>query len=260
LELNSIGCPNCRPAYHVALKDYFGKHIDSLCNTCKERLEHNPLRILDCKNEDCQVIAKAAPTIQEYLCSDCETHFDGAARELGLAKLSFSLNPRIVRGLDYYTRTVFEFVSESIGAQGTIIGGGRYDGLVEQLGGASMPGVGFGSGIERMLLVMDAESAAAIKPQGVSVFVAVADPAANDLAATLVNGLRTRGVSAERDLMSRSLKAQLKYANASKAVTTLVIGGDELASGKGTLKPMFGGSVVEVVLNADAIVNALAHG
>jgi histidyl-tRNA synthetase len=260
LELNSIGCPDCRPGYHAALKAYFGKHIDDLCDTCKERLERNPLRILDCKNDTCQVVAKDAPKMREYLCSECSVHFEGVTRQLTLAGLKYTLNPRIVRGLDYYSRTVFEFISGSIGAQGTIIGGGRYDGLVEQLGGAPMPGVGFGSGIERMLLVMEAENAEANKPQAVSLYIATADVAADDLISTLINDLRKSDISVERDLMKRSLKSQLKYANALKALTTLVIGGDELASGKGTLKSMLDGSGTEVALNADAILYALAHG
>ncbi|MDR2530671.1 MAG: histidine--tRNA ligase [Oscillospiraceae bacterium] len=258
LELNSIGCPECRPKFLEALLTYFNERLDKLCETCKGRLTRNPLRVLDCKVDECQAVAKDAPIGLDFLCDDCSDHFEKLKGYLKLAELDFTVNPRIVRGFDYYTRTVFEFVSESIGAQGTVIGGGRYDGLVETVGGAHTPGLGFGSGIERMLLQLDAEAIEIPKPNGVSVFVAMADSAADSLIQRLVTDLRNARVSAERDLMGRSLKAQLKYADRSLAEYTLVIGGDEIAGGVANLKPMRGGGeTVSVKLAADAIAQAI---
>ncbi|MDR0818388.1 MAG: histidine--tRNA ligase [Oscillospiraceae bacterium] len=259
LEINSIGCPNCRPKYMEALKEYFNARIDKLCDTCRERLERNPLRILDCKSEICRSVAKDAPSGLEFLCGDCVDHFEKLKKYLNVSGLEFTVNSRIVRGLDYYTRTVFEFLADGIGGL-AVIGGGRYDGLVSTLGGSHTPGLGFGSGIERMLLAMDAERAEIEKPGGVNVFIAAADNNADELIQKLVNELRKLRISAERDIMGRSLKAQLKYADRSGALYSLVIGGDEIASGHGTLKPMRGNSEsVSVELNAAAIAKSIRY-
>jgi histidyl-tRNA synthetase len=241
LEINSIGCPECRTRYHAALKEYFTAHIDTLCDTCKERLERNPLRILDCKSEVCHGVAMGAPIGLDYLCGDCKEHFETLQSYLSASGIEFTVNPRIVRGLDYYTRTVFEFVSDAIGAQGTVLGGGRYDGLVHTLGGASTPGLGFGSGIERILLTMEAEGFdfAKIKPRGIDLFIAAADDSARAFAQKLTNELRRLGISAENDLMGRSLKAQMKYANKIGARCTVTIGGNEIETGVATVKNMF---------------------
>ncbi len=154
LEINSIGCPTCRAEYHKALKEYFNARKDELCDTCKDRLDRNPMRILDCKSPVCSEIAKDAPVMLDYLCEECKEHFDKVQEYLKAQRIEFNINPKIVRGLDYYTKTVFEFVSDSIGAQGTVCGGGRYDGLVEELGGQKTASLGFGMGLERLMLLM----------------------------------------------------------------------------------------------------------
>ena len=158
LNINSIGCPTCRAKYHEALRAYFEPHKEEICDTCKERLAKNPMRLLDCKSPICQGIAKAAPVITDYLCEECDEHFRKLQTYLTNLGIEFKVNPKIVRGLDYYTKTVFEFVTTEIGAQGTVCGGGRYDGLIEQLGGQHAPALGFALGIERLLLVMDKQN------------------------------------------------------------------------------------------------------
>ena len=155
LEINSIGCPTCRKQYHEALRSYFESRKDELCDTCKERLDRNPMRILDCKSPVCKEIAASAPVVLDYLCDECRTHFEGVKRHLDAVGLDYTVNPKIVRGLDYYTKTVFEFISGDIGAQATVCGGGRYDGLVSQMGGPQMPSLGFAMGVERLLMVME---------------------------------------------------------------------------------------------------------
>jgi len=244
LEINSIGCPECRPHYHAALKEYFSAHLDKLCDTCKDRLERNPLRILDCKSEICQSVAKDAPIGLDYLCDDCKEHFEKLKGYLDVSGIEYKVNPRIVRGLDYYTRTVFEFVSSNIGAQGTVLGGGRYDGLVANLGGQSTPGLGFGSGIERILLTMEAEGFDfdKIKPQGVDLFIATYDDGARGFVQKLTNELRKIGISAENDLMNRSQKAQLKYANRVNAKFSMVVSEHDIELGYAPIKKM-GGSM-----------------
>ena len=157
LNINSIGCPNCRPQYHEKLKEYFAQHIDGMCEDCKARFEKNPLRLLDCKEEKCSAIAKNAPVVIEHLCDECHDHFEGLKKTLDAMGVDYAINTKIVRGLDYYTKTVFEFVYDGIGSQGTVCGGGRYDGLFEELGGNHVPAVGFGMGLERLLLTLEAE-------------------------------------------------------------------------------------------------------
>ena len=246
LEINSIGCKTCRAAYNAALKDYFRPRLDKMCETCRDRFDKNPLRIIDCKEEECKNIVAGAPKILDYLCPDCAAHFEKVQKNLTALGIEFTVNPNIVRGLDYYSRTVFEFVSTSIGAQGTVCGGGRYDGLMRQLGGGDVPAIGFAAGLERLLLLMENTSVAFPKPPVPRIYIAGMDGASRLKAFETVNVLRVNGVSAECDLMSRSLKAQLKYADKIGAEYSAVIGESELLSGSVALKRMSDGQTVTV--------------
>ena len=238
LHINSIGCPACRAAYNKALREYFSPHLEALCYDCKTRFEKNPLRLLDCKEEGCRKINAAAPTILEYLCPECAAHFEALKTYLSLAGIAYEIDPRIVRGLDYYTRTVFEFVSDDIGAQGTVCGGGRYDGLIAELGGAPAPAVGFAAGIERLLLVMEATGVEIPRPEGPTAYLAGLDDASREKAFGLCVKLRAAGIAAETDHMKRSVKAQFKYADKLGAKYVAVIGGNELESGAMNVKRM----------------------
>ena len=191
LNINSIGCPKCRGEYHKALKSYFEGRKDELCGTCQERLEKNPMRILDCKSPICQGIAKDAPVILDYLCDDCKSHFEKLQKNLTAMNIEFTVNPKIVRGLDYYTKTVFEFVTTSIGAQGTVCGGGRYDGLIEQLGGAPTPALGFAMGIERLIMTMESQGCDFIEPKKCALYIAAMDEAAVFITSRLCSMTRT---------------------------------------------------------------------
>lgn len=252
LEINSIGCPACRANFQNALKDYFYKNIDSLCETCKGRLERNPMRILDCKSSVCSEIAKGAPKILDYICDDCRDHFSLVQRYLDAMDIAYTVNPTIVRGLDYYTRTVFEFVTGSLGAQSTVCGGGRYDKLVEELGGSSVPACGFGLGLERFLLLLDAlkiEIPAEEKPD---LYIAAMNTEANIIAAKLASAVRDEGVACLFDTVGRSLKAQMKYANKVGAMFTVVLGEDEIAKGVAKVKCMADGTEKEIELESFA--------
>lgn len=231
LNINSIGCPNCRPAYNARLIEYFEAHENELCSTCRERLHKNPLRILDCKEQACKKLAQHAPHMVDCLCDDCAGHFASLQTLLTAAGVSFAINPFIVRGLDYYTKTVFEIISNQIGAQGTVCGGGRYDGLIKQLGGPPMPGVGFGMGIERLLMVMEQAGAEIPQPAGLSVFLCAMGDAARVHTFELMQELRAAGVSADMDHSARSLKAQLRYADKLGAQRVVMLGEQELSSG-----------------------------
>ena len=238
LELNSIGCPECRAKFHQALKEYFAGYRDQLCETCLSRLERNPMRILDCKSPVCSKIAEGAPHILDYLCDDCREHFEGVQSYLKAAGVEFVINPTIVRGLDYYTRTVFEFVSNDLGAQSTVCGGGRYDGLTEQMGGKPMAGLGFALGLERLMLVLEAQKIQMPAPPACEVYIASMGEAASKEAFRLVNELQHSGVAAACDLCARGLKAQMKYANKIGAAFTLVLGDNELAQKSAKIKNM----------------------
>lgn len=243
LYINSIGCKECRKEYHDALKNYLKANYDKLCDLCKDRYEKNPMRILDCKNEDCKAITENAPSILDYLCEDCKAHFEKVQSLLKAAGVEFKINPKIVRGLDYYTKTVFEFVSENIGAQGTVLGGGRYDGLVEQFGGGKIAGIGFAAGIERLLLLL--ESAGAIPDDdALSLYVAPMGDDARDKAFQIVSEMRDKGISAETDYMGRGIKAQFKYADKLKAKFVGIVGSDELSRGVIKIKNMQSGEEV----------------
>ena len=249
LYINSIGCPTCRAEYHKALRAYFETRKDELCDTCKDRLEKNPMRILDCKSPICQEIGKDAPVILDYLCEECSDHFEKLKKYLTKLNIEFKVNPKIVRGLDYYTKTVFEFVTTEIGAQGTVCGGGRYDGLIEQLGGQHVPALGFAMGIERLLIVMDKQNCDYLEPRRCDIYFATMGDEALEEAMELSKELREYGYFAEYDLMGRGLKAQMKYANKIGAAFTIVLGENELNEGKAKVKNMKNGEETEIRLN-----------
>ena len=238
LRINSVGCPECRKKYREALKAYLLPHYEDLCGTCKERFERNPMRIIDCKSEICQAIVKDAPRMIEYLCDDCRNAFEDLKSNLTAMGIDFTIDPNIVRGLDYYTKTAFEFVTTKIGAQGTVCGGGRYDHLVEELGGPPIPGVGFGLGIERLLLLMEANNAYFPEENRVDAFIAVMGDAAKAFGLKLARELRAKGITAEMDTLARNIKGQFKYADRLNARYTLFIGDNELEKGVVSLKDM----------------------
>ena len=249
LNINSIGCPKCRAEYHKALKSFFSAREDELCDTCKERLVKNPMRLLDCKSPICQEIAKGAPLILDYLCEDCADHFEKVKKYLTEMGIEYNVNPKIVRGLDYYTKTVFEFITTEIGAQGTICGGGRYDGLIQQLGGQPTPALGMAMGIERLLLVMDKQNCDYLVPKKCDIYFATMGDAALEKAMELCRDLREYGYFADHDFMGRGLKAQMKYANKIGAAFTVVLGDNELAQNKARLKDMESGEEKEITLD-----------
>ncbi len=249
LELNSIGCPECRKNYHKALKEYFEAKKDNLCPTCLGRLDKNPMRILDCKSPVCKDIAKDAPVIIDYLCEDCANHFDSVKKFLDAMDIEYVVNPRIVRGLDYYTRTVFEFVSTEIGAQGTVCGGGRYDGLIEQLGGPHTPSLGFAMGTGRLMMLMEAQGIEIPTPSSCDLYIAPMGENALTKAMKFVADLRANGVFAQTDVSGRSLKAQMKYADKIGTKYTMVLGDNEIEQGKANIKDMATGNSFEIELD-----------
>jgi histidyl-tRNA synthetase len=253
LHLNSIGCKECRPAYRQALVEYYKKSEDKLCDTCKTRLEKNPLRLLDCKNPDCAELAKNAPKTVEHLCESCASKFDMLKASLDAMGIDYVVDSSIVRGLDYYTGAVFEFIAEGIGAQSTVCGGGRYDGLVESLGGPSLSGIGFGMGITRVILAMREQGLDVIEPVRPKVYIAALGERATVKALAITERLRRDGKYAECDTVGRSLKAQMKYANKIGAEYTLIIGDSEIDLGRAQLKNMADGSQTEVELDSFTI-------
>ncbi len=250
LELNSIGCKECRGKYREALISYFEKDQEKLCPTCRERLEKNPMRILDCKSEICKEVAKDAPLITDYLCEECDAHFASVKEYLDTMGITYKVNPRIVRGLDYYNRTVFEFVSDQIGAQGTVCGGGRYDGMTEQFGGAPQPGIGFAMGMERFMLVLEQAGVELPKEPACDLFLIPLGDRACKEAVKLAGRLMEDGVKAQYDLLRRSVKAQMKYADKIGVSCTAVIGDSELDEGMITVKNMADGRQEKVALDA----------
>lgn len=260
LEINSIGCPECRANYHNALKAYFRSHFEELCETCRERLDKNPMRILDCKSPVCSELAKDAPVVLDYICDDCKTHFEGLKKHLDAMGIAYQVNPTIVRGLDYYTRTVFEFVATGIGAQGTVCGGGRYDGLIELLGGQPTPAIGFAMGLERLLLVMEQCGCGFPPDQGCTIYLGSMGEAAALKASELCMRLRDEGFYAECDIVGRSVKAQMKYADRLHAKYSCILGDNELEAGKVRVKRMDSGETEEVSLEADAFIRFIYAG
>ena len=246
LELNSIGCPICRNEYNTALKKYFEPHLKDMCETCRVRFEKNPLRMLDCKEEGCKKITAGAPKILDYLCEDCNNHFESVKSLLSAQGLEFIVNPRIVRGLDYYTRTVFEFISGDIGSQSAVCAGGRYDNLLKELGGADLPAIGFAAGIERLLLLMENTSAKMPDEQTPVIYLAGMDARSRAECFKIATYLRGKGLCAEIDHMSRSVKAQMKYADKIGARNVAVIGETELELGEVNVKRMSDGFTEKV--------------
>ncbi len=255
LRINSIGCPKCRAEYHKALKKYFENKKTELCETCQSRLEKNPMRILDCKSPVCQEIAKDAPLILDYLCDECSEHFEKLKSYLDNLGISYTVDPKIVRGLDYYTKTVFEFVTTDIGAQGTICGGGRYDGLIEQLGGQKTPALGFAMGLERLILTMENQGIEFDSDMGCNLYIAPMDDNAVPYAMKYAKLLRDEGFWVEYDVVGRGLKSQMKYSDKLNAIFTMVLGDNEINSKKAKLKNMKTGEQTEIALDDSFVQN-----
>jgi histidyl-tRNA synthetase len=238
--INSVGCPECRPSYRETLKKFFEPNLGRLCETCRERFERNPLRILDCKKPECKDLTDSAPPMTDSLCDECGGHFRSVTR--GLAKLGANVRPdnKLVRGLDYYTKTAYEILSGDLGAQNAVCGGGRYDNLAEAIGGPGVPGVGFASGIERIVITMEAQGAFMGDEPKTEAFVISTDGGEYE-ASLLVHELRAKGVSSDMDFTGRSIKAQMKYASQRNAKFVCIIGEDEMFSGSVTVKNMSDG-------------------
>lgn len=245
VNINSIGCPTCRQRYKEALKDFLRPHLNELCTTCQDRFERNPLRILDCKSEICQGIANGAPVLLDYICDDCSTHFEAFKKYLDLLNIEYTVDSGIVRGLDYYTKTVFEIISGPF----TVCGGGRYDGLIEEFGGDSIPGIGFGLGIERLLIRLDELGVEIPNDELLDLYVIALGDSAKDYSFKLVNDLRCENIKADIDHMNRGLKPQMKYANKISCKYTVVLGDNEINSQKAKIKNMDTGEETEVMLD-----------
>lgn len=252
LHINSIGCPECRPKYRETLRNYLHEHSAELCDTCLDRMDANPLRVLDCKNDTCKVVAENAPKTIDNLCPECRAHMDELISYLDACGIEYVIDPHIVRGLDYYTRTVFEFIAEGIGSQSTVCGGGRYDGLMEELGGPKMAGIGFGMGLTRMILAMKQDGIDIPKLAVPELYIASMGSAAAVRAAQITKELRDRGINAECDIMGRSLKAQMKYADKLEAKYVLILGDSEIESGRAVIKRMATSEQTEVELSSVA--------
>ena len=245
LNINNLGCPNCRPKYNEALKKFLEENYDDLCGLCQSRFEKNPMRILDCKNKNCGEITKNAPIILDYMCEECDTHFTEVKKYLDALNIPYTVDPGIVRGLDYYTKTIFEILNDDF----TVCGGGRYDRLIEQLGGPEMPAVGFGLGIERLLLTLQNEGIEIPNEGLYDLYIGARGEDGKLASFKLANALRTIGIKTEINHMGRSLKAEMKYANKIGAKFTVVLGDDELQTGNAKLKRMSDGEQFEVNLN-----------
>lgn len=241
LFINSVGCPACRPVYREQLQAFLRPHLPRLCPDCQSRFERNPLRILDCKNESCQQASAGAPQMAQCLCPECGDHFEGLKAMLTAAGISFILNPRLVRGLDYYTKTAFEIQYAPLGAQSAVCGGGRYDGLVAQCGGPQTPGIGFAVGLERLLLALEKQNLLPAVARQSAAFVAPLGKEQIPAAFALLLQLRQSGLAADMDFLGRSLKAQLKQANRQQARFALLLGEEECARGEVLLKNLESG-------------------
>ncbi|MDN5294341.1 MAG: histidyl-tRNA synthetase [Eubacteriales bacterium] len=246
LHINSVGCPHCRPVHREKLLEFLRERLEQLCADCRSRVHRNPLRVLDCKEEECRRVTEGAPTTLDYLCSECRLHFEQTLSYLDEVGVQYVVDGRLVRGLDYYTRTAFEIMMPEIGAQSSIGGGGRYDGLVAQLGGPAVPGIGFAIGLERVLAALEKQGAVLPGRESLQVFVAVVGEEARRTGFKIVQELRSRGVSADLDTQNRSLKAQMKYANRLQAAMVAIIGEEELKRGIIQLRDMESGQQHEV--------------
>lgn len=256
LHLNSVGCAKCKPDYNLALKDYAKKHFDSLCETCKDRLDRNPLRMLDCKVESCREIFASGPVILDYLCDDCRKHFDIVIKSLNMLGLQYNINPFIVRGLDYYTKTVFEVTARGLGSQDAIAGGGRYDNLIEELGGKPTPALGFGSGQNRLIATMEAQNIPFADPPVTKIYIAPLCESAFPKAFEIAFLLRQKGVSTEIGFDGRSLKSQMKTADKLRAKYVVMIGEDEINKGFVTIRDMVSGE--QEAVDFQIVIDVLA--
>ncbi len=246
LNINSIGCKECRTTYNEKLKAFFKPHLGDLCETCRQRYEKNPLRILDCKVKSCKEIYNHAPVLLDNICDDCADHFTKLKQYLEEMNIPFQVDATIVRGLDYYTKTVFEIVSKNPGSEGTVCGGGRYNGLISEIGGPEMTGVGFAMGLERLLLVLESLDLLPENQERPDIFIASIGNQADLFVQKLVHQLRNNGICAERDYLQRSVKAQMKYANKTGACFSCVIGDDDITNGTVALKNMESGETENV--------------
>ena len=254
LNINNLGCPNCRPKYNEALKKYLEENYDKLCNVCKTRFEKNPMRILDCKEKSCNEITKNAPIILDYICDECDSHFTEVKGYLDALNIKYNIDPGIVRGLDYYTKTIFEILNDDF----TVCGGGRYDKLIEEIGGPEMPAVGFGLGLERLIMTLENEGIEIPKEYVIELYIGARGENAKTEAFVLANKLRSNGIRTEVNHMGRSIKAEMKYANKIGAAFTTIIGDDELQNKTLKLKRMSDGEQFEVSLdNIDEIAKVI---
>lgn len=253
LQLNSIGCPECRPAYVQKLREYYASHKDKLCEDCKRRLDGNTLRLLDCKNESCRSLRADAPLISNHLCPSCSDHYVSVKKHLGTFEIAYTEDPFLVRGLDYYCKTTFEFSSSALGTQSAFAGGGRYNSLVETLGGKPTPAVGFAAGIERFMILTENNT---VKESRLDAYIVYAGDNAKAVAVTLVNKLRKAGISADMDPSSAGMKSQMKKAERDKSRYAVIIGGDEIAAGAATVKTMDSGAQDKVAF--DGLISHLS--
>jgi histidyl-tRNA synthetase len=249
LRINSIGCPECREKYKEALREFLAPKYDQLCTTCQDRYERNPMRILDCKSPEDQKLVEGAPVMLDYICDDCRKAFEDLKSNLDAMEIEYTIDPGIVRGLDYYTKTAFEFITTKIGAQSAVCGGGRYDNLSEELGGPPIPGIGFGLGIERLLLTMEAAGIQIPEPSGADAFIVVMGGETKKAGLKLMSRLRREGFRIEMDDLQRNVKNQFKYADRIGAQSAIIIGEDELEKGEVSIKDMVSGEQVTVAID-----------
>lgn len=260
LEINSLGCPACRPAYRALLLDFITERLDRLCDDCARRSVTNPLRVLDCKKSTCRAEVADAPSIQQHLCQDCADHFGSVRKALEQLNIDYRLNKFMVRGLDYYVRTTFEFVSGELGAQAAVCAGGRYDGLVESLGGPAMPGIGFAVGLERLVLLLQQHDTVSSPGPPIDLFIAALGDAAGERCFRLLHEIRRAGLRADMDYGGRSLKSQMKQADKAGAAHVLIVGEQELERGSAPLRNMTSRDQVDVALDHDAIRSVIDRG
>ena len=253
LQINSIGCTECRKKYSEAIRNYFSDNIDNLCQTCKERLSKNPMRILDCKNADCKNICENAPIILDYVCDDCKNYFEKLKILLSEYGIDYVVNPKIVRGLDYYCKTVFEFVYKNKDSELTVCGGGRYDGLADIVAGVHLPAIGFGIGMERIMMILEEQNIDLNCNKNPEIFIASVDEDSRKLAIKICDSLRKSSICAQIDISEKNLKSQIKYADKINAKFLLVIGDDEVKTGKGIIKNMSTGEKYNVNINNNLI-------
>lgn len=250
LYINSIGCPDCRPQYLENLREYLNENREELCDDCKNRIDKNPLRVLDCKNDSCQEVIKNAPKIIDHLCEECDVHFNSLQNNLNNIDINYEIDPTLVRGLDYYTKTAFEVKYEGLGAQDTIFGGGRYDKLAEEIGSKDIPGIGFALGIERLLLTLDKQDIEIPIDKSIDIYLTTIGQKAKAASFELLEKFRKKGIKAEIDYQDRSVGGQMKSADRMNATYTVIIGENELESGKATVRNMKSGEEQEIKLES----------